>query len=481
MLNDGLGGDYMNRKSENLELLNRIILLFSIEKIKIQDLSTLIIFMCFLNISTIFLYLLSKPVILLLTIIVNSVLMIYKNIVNLTNGVNQIYIGESFKDNTYITYLKFCLVDFFPFVMFTVLCSFLIVFMLILFKKSKTIFKINFSLITYMMLMLWAYHWLINPLILMVTLLTIVFLFKPIGSGFYFTRLKEIYYIYEIAQIERMFSKKVIWFLIVLSLIFTVIFHQLIPQLSLIVPITIIIAILILILSNNQKCESSILLIKLIVYIIFVPIVIIYNGQNDLTILSILMTTILVYFSIERIISIFKEINKDLIKNSVSYNYSEINDKKIIIENLLSLEVLKYCTIKEGRFINQIIYYFRIENNKDCKFLIKLYLNNYKIRNYHNLAIFILYLIDFKNVVTEKECYKFLKNNIIIDNQLLNPIELIEEYLWLVNVYDINSQKMLEIFDYSWIHLTGEGKQLYANILEERGEIAKANLVRSNI
>ncbi|MGP0637595.1 hypothetical protein ACTRV7_03815 [Staphylococcus xylosus] len=391
------------------------------------------------------------------------------------------YIDENFQDNTYFVYLEMYIIDFLPFIIFTVLCSFLIIFILFLFKNVKIIFKMNLIMLTYTILTLWVYHWLVTPFILMIILLTIFVLFKPIGSGFYFARLKEIYYLYEIAKIERMFSKKVIWVLIILSLSFTITFHILIPQLSLMVPITIIIAILILIFSNNQKCESSILLIKLIIYAIFVPIIIIYNGNNELNILSIMMTTILVYFSIERIISIFKEIKKDLIKNSVSYNYSEISDKDIVVENLLSLEILKSCIIEEKRFINQIIYYFSIGNKNDCKYLINLYLNNYKTKNYCNLTIYILYLIDFKNVNTKKECYKFLKNNILIDNQFLNPIELIEEYLWLMNEYDRNPHSMIEFFDHTWLHLTREGKGLYANILEESGKITKANLVRKNI
>ncbi|AHA70903.1 MULTISPECIES: hypothetical protein [Bacillus cereus group] len=126
--------------------------------------------------------------------------------------------------------------------------------------------------------------------------------------------------------------------------------------------------------SSNKVIE---LVRKLVVYVLFIPIVIlandVFNSSDVVKMLSIFIT---VFFSLERIIGIGKEIKKQVEEYDINYifNFYEMKDYRAIqnvdILNELDLE------IEEEELVKQVLCYMAIDKNI-AKKLIEFYLKNF--------------------------------------------------------------------------------------------------------
>ncbi|MBO3077470.1 hypothetical protein J5E42_08030 [Mammaliicoccus vitulinus] len=438
--------------------MNSIIILLKNEKVKLQDISSLLIFMYFFNVITSIVYFIGPMISTVFIMIQNYIITIYKSAINLQKGLNQIYIDRNLYNNTYINNIEQSLYSVLPFLFLSIFSLIIAGIILVLFKVQNILIKLNIFIVSNILINMFFYHEFILPIILTIFLLIILSLFIPLGSGFYCSRLKEIYYLVSMSKIEKPAKKKMVA-IILISILFVLVFILSMPQISILIPLTILVAILLLISNNNQKNKSEKLIVKLTTYIVFIPVIIVYNVKNEISIISILMVAILVYFSIERIISTFDEIIKELHKNSVEFNYNEIKNINFLVKYLIDLDVLKNNIFDEEILVNQIIKYFEVQNYNACVELVDIYLENYSSQKYHDIAIYYLYIIKYQNI-NNKECYEFLKENLKIKNQKIVPIDLIEEYALLMQDFDEIKEDVENILINNRILLSNRGKKL---------------------
>ena len=162
-------------------------------------------------------------------------------------------------------------------------------------------------------------------------------------------------------------------------------------------------AILLAWLYQNKSVTEPFLLKKLVIYFIFFIATLIGNLKNELSILETPLLFISIFFTMDRIIALFKEMRDLIISKSILFYYDHENIKpSILLSEIKEIKYLENVDIGELELVRQMVIRLRLELEEEFLILSDIYMKNGyleldKIPNYTNLKLILESIFDHNN------------------------------------------------------------------------------------
>lgn len=232
---------------------------------------------------------------------------------------------------------------------------------------------------------------------------------------------------------------------------------------------------------KDTKDKIITLLKKIIIFSIFLFISLYANRivPNNLEKVLLLITTI--YFSLDRIVSLGKDIRDIIKKYSIVYYYE---NKYLSIQDIkkeyLEIKFINNYEIEEPELIKQIILRQRLSLLDELIEICSLYLKK-DFKSYKQFVEYTLYRIkkDIKKETDLKYEEKELKRMINIGNQKIFLIELYKEYA--SNLYiQRKFNEAIKIYEDILLHLNIEELEIMYQCYLKLKEEKKANFLKKN-
>ncbi|HEO7853119.1 TPA: hypothetical protein VBM68_001796, partial [Streptococcus agalactiae] len=177
-------------------------------------------------------------------------------------------------------------------------------------------------------------------------------------------------------------------------------------------------AILLAWLYQNKSVTEPFLLKKLVIYFIFFIATLIGNLKNELSILETPLLFISIFFTMDRIIALSKEMRDLIISKSILFYYDHENIKpSILLSEIKEIKYLENVDIGELELVRQMVIRLRLELEEEFLILSDIYMKNGyekyiqfvqgnvyfinleldKIPNYTNLKLILESIFDHNN------------------------------------------------------------------------------------
>lgn len=144
-------------------------------------------------------------------------------------------------------------------------------------------------------------------------------------------------------------------------------------------------AILLAWLYQNKSVTEPFLLKKLVIYFIFFIATLIGNLKNELSILETPLLFISIFFTMDRIIALSKEMRDLIISKSILFYYDHENIKpSILLSEIKEIKYLENVDIGELELVRQMVIRLRLELEEEFLILSDIYMKN-GYENIYNL------------------------------------------------------------------------------------------------
>ena len=212
-------------------------------------------------------------------------------------------------------------------------------------------------------------------------------------------------------------------------------------------------AILLAWLYQNKSVTEPFLLKKLVIYFIFFIATLIGNLKNELSILETPLLFISIFFTMDRIIALSKEMRDLIISKSILFYYDHENIKpSILLSEIKEIKYLENVDIGELELVRQMVIRLRLELEEEFLILSDIYMKN----GYEKYIQFVQGNVYFINLELDKiPNYTNLKLVLesIFDhnNQKIFIPKLYEEYIYiLISLGEVEKAKEIlkEVSDY---------------------------------
>lgn len=212
-------------------------------------------------------------------------------------------------------------------------------------------------------------------------------------------------------------------------------------------------AILLAWLYQNKSVTEPFLLKKLVIYFIFFIATLIGNLKNELSILETPLLFISIFFTMDRIIALSKEMRDLIISKSILFYYDHENIKpSILLSEIKEIKYLENVDIGELELVRQMVIRLRLELEEEFLILSDIYMKN----GYEKYIQFVQGNVYFINLELDKiPNYTNLKLilELIFDhnNQKIFIPKLYEEYIYiLISLGEVEKAKEIlkEVSDY---------------------------------
>ncbi|HHS2739168.1 TPA: hypothetical protein ACTEID_000669, partial [Streptococcus agalactiae] len=136
-------------------------------------------------------------------------------------------------------------------------------------------------------------------------------------------------------------------------------------------------AILLAWLYQNKSVTEPFLLKKLVIYFIFFIATLIGNLKNELSILETPLLFISIFFTMDRIIALSKEMRDLIISKSILFYYDHENIKpSILLSEIKEIKYLENVDIGELELVRQMVIRLRLELEEEFLILSDIYMKN---------------------------------------------------------------------------------------------------------
>lgn len=212
-------------------------------------------------------------------------------------------------------------------------------------------------------------------------------------------------------------------------------------------------AILLAWLYQNKSVTEPFLLKKLVIYFIFFIATLIGNLKNELSILETPLLFISIFFTMDRIIALSKEMRDLIISKSILFYYDHENIKpSILLSEIKEIKYLENVDIGELELVRQMGIRLRLELEEEFLILSDIYMKN----GYEKYIQFVQGNVYFINLELDKipnytNLKLILESIFDHNNQKIFIPKLYEEYIYiLISLGEVEKAKEIlkEVSDY---------------------------------
>lgn len=228
---------------------------------------------------------------------------------------------------------------------------------------------------------------------LIIVLFGILIIFHPIGNGKYYTVVQYLNYFEEIlynwwgSRTKNKKSIKKIIFLIILFITMSYCLFRLFPALGVgfSLLLTLLVVFIIWVYTGSASKEMK-LLKKIFIYSIFFGFTLIGNLEIGSDVLKIPVLFITLFFALDRIIALSKEMKEIIVEKSILYYYEyETIDKLLLIKELINIDILHEVDVTELELAKQIAIRIKLGLYQEVLKLSDIYKNR-EFQNYRQFV-----------------------------------------------------------------------------------------------
>ena len=327
--------------------------------------------------------------------------------------------------------------------------------------------------------------------ILIIVLFSILTIFHPIGDDKYYTVVQYLNYFEEILynwwgnRTKNKKSIKKIIFLIILSIVMSYCLFRLFPVLGVGFSflLTLLVVFIIWVYAGSVSKEIK-LLKKIFIYSIFFGFTLIGNLEIGSNVLKVPVLFITLFFALDRIIVLSKEMKEIIVEKSILYYYEyETIDKLLLIKELINIDILHEVDVTELELVKQIAIRIRLGFYQEVLKLSDIYKNG-EFQNYRQFVegnIFFLTFDEtiFDNVDSLKTLKERLSNILELEGQNIRLPELSEIYAKVLFKLEQFNDAIV-YFKESIMYMSEESRLMYIEACEQVGDIKQAEYIRRN-
>ena len=326
---------------------------------------------------------------------------------------------------------------------------------------------------------------------LIIVLFGILIIFHPIGNGKYYTVVQYLNYFEEIlynwwgSRTKNKKSIKKIIFLIILFITMSYCLFRLFPALGVdfSLLLTLLVVFIIWVYTGSASKEMK-LLKKIFIYSIFFGFTLIGNLEIGSDVLKIPVLFITLFFALDRIIALSKEMKEIIVEKSILYYYEyETIDKLLLIKELINIDILHEVDVTELELVKQIAIRIRLGFYQEVLKLSDIYKNG-EFQNYRQFVEGNIFFLTFDETIFDNvDSLKTLKE------RLSNILELEGQNIRLPGLSEIYAKVLFKLeqfndaivyFKESIMYMSEESRLMYIEACEQVGDIKQAEYIRRN-
>lgn len=317
----------------------------------------------------------------------------------------------------------------------------------------------------------------------LVVLLFCINIYIPFGSGAYFNIIKYASYIPSIYQPEIFINQKKIMTMLIKIVLggiaFMLALKWLVPSFTAYMLGLLFISMILLIWINNSKNKVQIIIRKILMYSLIVPFVLLNNNTFNSDIQSTVLVLVSIFFSIDRVVALFKELKKIIEENSLLFLLDEIEDQERLWKNKIDFSERERIEISEQLLLRQIIIYFKLSLT-DINNLIKLYKDSGYTEELHLVrSIEYFTVVDEETSLEERE---FLLIQIFKDeNEGTVFLPLLEEYAWVLFYFEKGYDEIVQMLIEHWLYLSDKTKYILYYACQQTNDLVAAETIKREI
>lgn len=326
---------------------------------------------------------------------------------------------------------------------------------------------------------------------LIIVLFGILIIFHPIGNGKYYTVVQYLNYFEEIiynwwgSRTKNKKSINKIIFFIFLFITMSYCLFKSFPALGvdLSLLLTLLVIFIIWVYTGSASKEMK-LLKKILIYSIFFGFTLIGNLEIGSDVLKIPVLFITLFFGLDRIIALSKEMKEIIVEKSILYYYEyETIDKLLLIKELINIDILHEVDVTELELAKQIAIRIKLGLYQEVLKLSDIY----KDREFQNYRQFvegnIFFLTCDETTFDDADSLKSLKE------RLSNILELEGQNIILPELYEIYAIVLFKLerfndsivyFKENIMYMSEESRLMYIEACEQVGDIKQAEYIRRN-
>ena len=327
--------------------------------------------------------------------------------------------------------------------------------------------------------------------ILIIILFSILTIFHPIGDDKYYTVVQYLNYFEEILynwwenRTKNKKSIKKIIFLIILFIAMSFCLFRLFPLLGVGISLllTLLVVFIIWVYAGSVSKEIKFLK-KIFIYSIFFGFTLIGNLEIGSNVLKVPVLFITLFFALDRIIVLSKEMKEIIVEKSILYYYEyETIDKLLLIKELINIDILHEVNVTELELAKQIAIRIKLGLYQEVIKLSDIYKNR-EFQNYRQFVEGSVFFITFDETnFDDADSLKSLKET------LSNILELEGQKILLTELYEIYAKVLfkleqfndaIEYFKDSIMYMSEESRLMYIEACEQVGDIKQAEYIRRN-
>lgn len=320
-------------------------------------------------------------------------------------------------------------------------------------------------------------------LFFLAVLLFCINIFIPFGSGEYFNIIKYASYIPSIYQPEISKKQKKIIIMLIKTVVggmaFMLALKWLIPSFTAYMLGLLFVSMILLIWINNSKNKVQIIIRKIIMYSLIVPFVLLNNNTFKRDIQSTVLVLVSIFFSIDRVVALIKELKKIIEENSLLFLLDEIEDQEKLWKNKIDFSESEQIEIPEQLLLRQIIIYSKLSLS-NINSLIKLYKDSGYTQELHLVrSIEYFTIIDEETSLEERESLliQIFKN----ENQGIEFLPLLVEYAWVLFYLKKGYDEIVQMLIEHWLYLSDKTKYILFYACYKTNDLAAAETIKREI
>lgn len=201
----------------------------------------------------------------------------------------------------------------------------------------------------------------------------------PLGRGAYYKIIQYAFYIpdiYKRKEHKKISVIKILLkgvFLLILGAVFAILLNSVLPYLSVKVSFLLFTAMVILVWMNQCSDLTTQIIRKIISYSIIIVVVLLDNNSFQIGDLSSVLALVSIFFAIERVIALVKELEKRIKCESFLFLCEEIKDCEELLEQRLEIPMEIVGKLSEDMLTRQILINFKLGFESKAMEMIEAY------------------------------------------------------------------------------------------------------------
>ena len=359
---------------------------------------------------------------------------------------------------------------------------------ILIFKKQNFWSKVIIAILT---IIIYAIIFKVYfQVILIIILFSILTIFHPIGDDKYYTVVQYLNYFEDILynwwgnRTKNKKSRKKIIFLIILFITMSYCLFRLFPVgVGFSLLLTLLVVFIIWVYTGSASKEIK-LLKKIFIYSIFFGFTLVGNLELGSDVLKVPVLFITLFFALDRIIVLSKEMKEIIAEKSILYYYEyETIDKLLLIKELINIDILHKVDVTELELVKQIAIRIKLGFDQEVLKLSDIYKNR-EFQNYRQFVEGNIFFLTFdETTFDDADSLKYLKerlSNILeLEGQNIRLPELSEIYaIVLFKLGQFNDA--IVYFNESIMYMSEKSRLMYIEACKQVGDIRQAEYIRRN-